>query len=348
MNIVDILAAKANVRAVFGWGGWSRAKVYDEDGNAISTADGLWIIALGNQGYLGLTSLTAAMFLPVLLFVKRYPAHLWWSPAVGPSSMFAVLICLYMIDNISNGMLNPLYTLAVGGLTGLVARPRATDRAPFSPQLFPRADQRPILESEDPPAAFQPGLCQVVDDPRQEQADFHKRSGRDFKDRGLLREAEMAWNRSLDLCAELVAAFPDSLELRKQWADCHNDLAWLLSNGPDPDLRDPARAISLARKAVDLMPECATYWNTLGAAYCRSRDCSAAVTALERSMELGSGGTGYDYVFLVMAHSQSRDVSQTTRWLDRADEWIAQHRPGNPDLLRFRSEALARLNGPSE
>ena len=61
----DILTAKALQRPVFGWGGWGRSRVYDEEGNDISVTDGLWIIALGNSGMVGLGSLTATILLPV-------------------------------------------------------------------------------------------------------------------------------------------------------------------------------------------------------------------------------------------------------------------------------------------
>ena len=39
----DMLIARAMQRPLFGWGGWGRARVHDEDGKDISVTDGLWI-----------------------------------------------------------------------------------------------------------------------------------------------------------------------------------------------------------------------------------------------------------------------------------------------------------------
>ena len=43
-----------------------------------------------------------------------------------------------------------------------------------------------------------------------------------------------------------------------------NNLAWLLATCPDPELRDPGRAVGLAKEAVELAPTAPEYRNTLG------------------------------------------------------------------------------------
>jgi serine/threonine protein kinase/tetratricopeptide (TPR) repeat protein len=63
-----------------------------------------------------------------------------------------------------------------------------------------------------------------------------------------------------------------------------NDIAWLLVSTPIPQLRDPARATDLARKAVEKAPE-AIYLNTLGAAYSRSGEPNLAKAALQKAMD---------------------------------------------------------------
>ena len=62
-----------------------------------------------------------------------------------------------------------------------------------------------------------------------------------------------------------------------------NDLAWLLSTDPDPELRDPARALHLAEEAVRASADHVACWNTLGVARYRAGDWSGAIEALERS-----------------------------------------------------------------
>ena len=115
----SMLAEKALQRPVFGWGGWGRARIYREDGKDISITDGLWIIVLGNTGIAGLTALTAVLLIPPLLFVRRYPVQIWTNPQVAPTAVMAIMVVLYMIDNLFNSMFNPLYVMSAGGLVTL-------------------------------------------------------------------------------------------------------------------------------------------------------------------------------------------------------------------------------------
>jgi len=114
-----ILSAKAREKIIFGWGGWGRSRVYDEWGKDISVTDSLWIIAFGNNGLVGLVSLTASLLLPVINFLQRYPPSLWINPKVAPAAALAVLLTLYTIDCLLNAMPNPVYTLASGGIVGV-------------------------------------------------------------------------------------------------------------------------------------------------------------------------------------------------------------------------------------
>ena len=49
----DVLMEKAMLSPAFGWGGWGRARVYDERGGDRTVTDGYWIIVLGNGGVVG-------------------------------------------------------------------------------------------------------------------------------------------------------------------------------------------------------------------------------------------------------------------------------------------------------
>jgi hypothetical protein len=114
-----LLSDKARQKMIFGWGGWGRSRVYDEWRKDISVTDSLWIIAFGTTGAVGLISLTASLLLPAIAFVQRYPARLWNNPKVAPAAALAVLLVLYMLDCVLNAMINPIYTLACGGIAGL-------------------------------------------------------------------------------------------------------------------------------------------------------------------------------------------------------------------------------------
>ena len=113
------LSDRARQRMIFGWGGWGRGRVFNEWGKDISTTDSLWILAFSNNGAVGVISLTASLLLPALWFLQRYPAAKWHNRKVAPTATLAVLLALYMLDCILNSMINPIYILACGGITGL-------------------------------------------------------------------------------------------------------------------------------------------------------------------------------------------------------------------------------------
>ncbi|MEX2673082.1 MAG: hypothetical protein WD294_13340 [Phycisphaeraceae bacterium] len=114
----EILIERAIERPVFGWGGWGRSRVTDEDtGTDVSTTDGMWIIAMGQYGIVGLTALTTAMLLPIVLLWRRCPTRYWR----GPPAVLAVIVLLFMADNLLNAMPNPVYMMAAGAVCGMPA-----------------------------------------------------------------------------------------------------------------------------------------------------------------------------------------------------------------------------------
>lgn len=112
----DRLVAKAMQKPTWGWGRWGRARVFDETGKDITLTDGLWVIALGASGLVGLTSIMTSLLLPAIAFAWRYPARTWLHPAVAPGGALTILLTLYAIDCLFNAMLNPIYLLVMGGL----------------------------------------------------------------------------------------------------------------------------------------------------------------------------------------------------------------------------------------
>lgn len=123
----DRLLERAQLRPVFGWGGWGRARVRDPQGRDISITDGLWIIALGNNGFVGLISLTGAVLASLGGLLSRFSARAWNHRYVSPAVAMCVMLMLFYIDCLFNDMKNPAYTLAGGGLVclmlGKVKRP---------------------------------------------------------------------------------------------------------------------------------------------------------------------------------------------------------------------------------
>ena len=115
-----MLADKARQKLLFGWGGYGRSFVFDENGRPISVPDGRWIIILGSNGIFGLTAYNAMLLVPALLFFLRCPVREYATPLVIPAAAFSTFLCITMIDNLFNAMNNPVLLIAVGGISTLV------------------------------------------------------------------------------------------------------------------------------------------------------------------------------------------------------------------------------------
>jgi tetratricopeptide (TPR) repeat protein len=175
---------------------------------------------------------------------------------------------------------------------------------------------------------------------------------------------------------EARAMFEETLQLsRRIHGPAHPDtvltvsrLAWFLATTTNPQLRDPPRALELAKEAVKHMPEDGYNWNALGAANYAAGDWQNAVTALEKSEELVPGKlVAANGFLLAMAHWQHGDPAgrgqapgggetpppageevrhqdEARKWYARAVEWMDRNEPTERDLLKLRAGA-ARLLG---
>jgi serine/threonine protein kinase/tetratricopeptide (TPR) repeat protein len=118
-----------------------------------------------------------------------------------------------------------------------------------------------------------------------------------------------------------------------------NTFAWQLATDPEPRLRQPKVAVALAQKAIAAEPRAAAFWNTLGTALYRDGRWNDAVGALRRSMELGDGGTSFDFLFTAMAQERAGDSRAARYWYDKTVLTMQGLSPANPELSRFRAEA---------
>jgi len=123
----EILIEHARKRILFGWGGWGRNRVFEENwqGDIVDTTvtDSLWIITFGINGLVGLVSLTSSLLLPVFRFCFfRYPARTWLNPKVAPAASLAVVLTLFVLNCLINAHLIAIYPMISGGLSGLVCK----------------------------------------------------------------------------------------------------------------------------------------------------------------------------------------------------------------------------------
>jgi tetratricopeptide (TPR) repeat protein len=141
-----------------------------------------------------------------------------------------------------------------------------------------------------------------------------------------------------------------ALKLAPNQPGPYSDLAVLLANCPDPKVRDPGRAVEVAKKAVELWPKGGSAWYVLGVAHYRAGNWQSAIDALKTAQELRNGGTAFDWLFLAMAHRKLGNHDDARKAYDRAlqqleksRQALAKNLPAAEALRRFRSEAEAVL-----
>ena len=194
-------------------------------------------------------------------------------------------------------------------------------------------------------------------------------------------EAEQAFRQALAIYEKLVADIPEDTNSRQGLSECYaglallytsigqmpeaekacrklmeiesknaracNNLAWLWATCSDAKMRNPGRAVELAKKAVEVAPKEGSNWNTLGVAYYRAGDWKAAIEALNKSEELLKGKLlSFNAFFLAMAHWQLGNKEEARKQYDQAMEWMEKNKPQmeknkpqNEELKRFRAEA---------
>ena len=147
--------------------------------------------------------------------------------------------------------------------------------------------------------------------------------------------------------ADALALFksdPGQAEVRAWLAESSNRLARALIAGP-VSIREPTRALPLARQAVALDPENENHVNTLGMALCRNGRYAEAVPILERSLAAANNRTSpSDLFFLVVCHAKEGNREQAHAYFERAVKWVG----ANSDLSGTRSDELKAFRGEAE
>jgi serine/threonine protein kinase len=138
--------------------------------------------------------------------------------------------------------------------------------------------------------------------------------------------AEDMVRRALDVAEPLLvdkaAAFPC---FQKGLVGQFDGLAWWLVRHPPKRTDDPARAVRLARHAVEWEPQRAAFRTTLALAHYRSGDWIAAKAALAESTEVQEEGDPLNWLILAMIHQRQGQSEQAQTRYDQAREWFESH-----------------------
>src|SRR5207237_1607520 len=78
------------------------------------------VLGLGGGGLIGLAALYGAFLAPIAAMLWRFPGRTWNEPAMAAPAALAAFLPTYAIDCLMNAMVNPMWTIGMGALAGLV------------------------------------------------------------------------------------------------------------------------------------------------------------------------------------------------------------------------------------
>jgi serine/threonine protein kinase len=171
---------------------------------------------------------------------------------------------------------------------------------------------------------------------------YHSNLAEILAAQGLKPQATDEYRKSVDAFEKAARLAPDN-------TSALNNLAWTLVTSNVPTIRDPARAVVLARRAVQLDPYRSGAWDTLGVACYRTGNWAEAVAALERRLAMLHEWTTSDadiavsWFYLAMAYSRLGRDQKARPWYDKAVHWSDSNEPQHEGLRRIRAEATEVL-----
>jgi tetratricopeptide (TPR) repeat protein len=144
--------------------------------------------------------------------------------------------------------------------------------------------------------------------------------------------------------AKAIADWQKSLELMPKQPQVCRDLAWLYVTGPEK-LRDAAKALPLAERAVQLAPGTYSYLHTLGVVHYRLGEYEKAIEHLTRAAAARrQGPAAWDRFFLAMSYHRQGDAGKAREYYDEAVAWCQAH----PEVSAFQAEQLRAIRTEAE
>lgn len=119
----NALLFKARQKALFGWGGYGRNRVYDEfTGRDTSITDGTWIIIVGTYGWVGYIAAFGLLCMPMV-------ASLFRREKIKPATAaLSLVLAINLLDLLPNSSLTPLTWLIAGSLIAIKTQTRKLSR----------------------------------------------------------------------------------------------------------------------------------------------------------------------------------------------------------------------------
>ena len=136
---------------------------------------------------------------------------------------------------------------------------------------------------------------------------------------------------------EPMALKADFIEHTRRWA-------WFIATAWEDELRDPKRALELAKLVIEEAPDDYEIWRIRGIAAYRVSQFAEAEQALRKSLELKSDATPEPSLFLAMTCWQLGRLDEAREWNRKASAWFQANPNAPPSMVRFREEANTVLS----
>jgi tetratricopeptide (TPR) repeat protein len=149
--------------------------------------------------------------------------------------------------------------------------------------------------------------------------------------------------RGLELLDKVLEKHPERSDFREAWLTMVRNFGWHVLVHPEPRVGDRARALEIARKAVERAPNDATAWNTLGLALYRAMQYETALNVVQKAIERRGARETVDHLLMAMIQARRGEKSEAQQWFDKVSKTL--YGPGTLDggLIRLRDEAAALL-----
>jgi tetratricopeptide (TPR) repeat protein len=148
------------------------------------------------------------------------------------------------------------------------------------------------------------------------------------------------------LYREMRDQLQETCRTHPDFADAANNYAWFLVTCLNPEFRDPPVAVEAAQRGVELAPDRAGYWNTLGVALYRAGEFRASIRAMQKAWALASTPHSDDCLFLAMAHWRLGEKGEAQRWYDRVSVMLREAKVSDCAHLEEAREVLAGKGEP--
>lgn len=113
-----------------------------------------------------------------------------------------------------------------------------------------------------------------------------------------------------------------------------NNYSWLIALDDRPTEQELTFALSLSEQAVKLSPQSNNYWNTRALVLARAAKWSESLEAIDKAMELTSGGSTSDWYIKAMALAGLGQHDEAQRWFSNAESIRITQSPNHTELRR--------------